>query len=90
MNFYPLRAEIAAKMRSLGIRAEADNSNERLGKLIRNAEKDKIPVMAVVGAKEVESDSLSIRTRASGELGTIPVAEVLEKMKNAIANFSNF
>ncbi|MBW4637156.1 MAG: threonine--tRNA ligase [Gloeocapsa sp. UFS-A4-WI-NPMV-4B04] len=89
-EFLPFATEIAAKMRSLGIRAEADNSNERLGKLIRNAEKDKIPVMAVVGAKEVESNSLSIRTRASGELGTIPVAEVLEKMKNAIANFSNF
>lgn len=82
--------EVAAKMRSLGIRAQADTSNERLGKLIRNAEKDKIPVMAVVGAKEVESDSLSIRTRASGELGTIPLPEVLEKMKVAIAEYSNF
>ncbi len=89
-EFLPFASEIATKMRSLGIRAEADNSNERLGKLIRNAEKDKIPLMAVVGAKEVESNSLSIRTRASGELGTIPVAEVLEKMKDAIANYSNF
>lgn len=89
-EFLPFATEIAAKMRSLSIRAEADKSNERLGKLIRNAEKDKIPVMAVIGAKEVESNSLSIRTRASGELGTIPVAEVLEKMQNAIANYSNF
>jgi threonyl-tRNA synthetase len=77
-------------MRSLGIRAEADSSNERLGKLIRNAEKEKIPVMAVIGAKEVESNSLSIRTRAAGELGTIPVPEVLEKMQRAIANHDNF
>ncbi len=82
--------EVAAKMRSHGIRVEADTSNERLGKLIRNAEKDKIPVMAVVGAKEVESNSLSIRTRASGELGSIPLAEVVEKMVNAIAEYSNF
>ena len=85
----PFTQEIAAKMRSLGIRAEADASNERLGKLIRNAEKDKIPVMAVVGVKEVESNSLSIRTRASGELGTMPMAEVLEKMARAIANYDN-
>lgn len=82
--------DVATKMRSLGIRAEADTSNERLGKLIRNAEKDKIPVMAVVGAKEVESNSLSIRTRASGELGTIPLTEVMEKLKVAIAEYSNF
>ncbi len=46
--------------------------------------------MAVIGAKEVESNSLSIRTRASGELGSIPVDEVMEKMKQAIANFDNF
>jgi len=86
----PFAREVAEKMRSLGIRAEADSSNERLGKLIRNAEKEKIPVMAVIGAKEVESNSLSIRTRAAGELGTIPVAEVLEKMQRAIANHDNF
>jgi threonyl-tRNA synthetase len=82
--------DVAAKMRTLGIRAEVDLSGDRLGKLIRNAEKDKIPVMAVVGAKEVESNSLSIRTRASGELGAIGVDEVVDKLKSAIANFENF
>ena len=82
--------EVAALMRSRGIRVEADTSNERLGKLIRNAEKDKIPVMAVVGAKEVESNNLSIRTRASGELGSIPITEVVEKILSAIAQYSNF
>ena len=86
----PFAQEVAQKMRTLGIRAEADTSGERLGKSIRNAEKAKIPVMAVVGAKEVESSTLSIRTRAAGELGTIAVAEVLEKMANAIANQENF
>ncbi|MEA5617766.1 threonine--tRNA ligase [Cronbergia sp. UHCC 0137] len=82
--------DVAAKMMALGIRAEVDLSGDRLGKLIRNSEKDKIPVMAVVGAKEVETNSLSIRTRASGELGAIPVDEVVDKITGAIANFSNF
>ena len=82
--------EVAAKMVALGIRAEVDLSGDRLGKLIRNAEKDKIPVMAVVGAKEVEANSLSIRTRASGELGVITVDEVAGKITEAITNFSNF
>ncbi|GAX44497.1 threonyl-tRNA synthetase [Tolypothrix sp. NIES-4075] len=89
-EFLPFAKEVAAKMQVLGIRAEVDLSGDRLGKLIRNAEKQKIPVMAVVGAKEVESNSLSIRTRASGELGSISVDEVMEKMKQAIANFENF
>jgi threonyl-tRNA synthetase len=82
--------EVAAKMVALGIRAEVDLSGDRLGKLIRNAEKDKISVMAVVGAKEVETNSLSIRTRASGELGVIIVDEVVDKITEAIANFSKF
>jgi threonyl-tRNA synthetase len=82
--------EVAAKMRALGIRAEVDTSGDRLGKLIRNAEKEKIPVMAVIGAKEVETNCLSIRTRANGELGTMPVGKVLDKIKEAIANFENF
>lgn len=86
----PFAQEVAQKMRSLCIRVEVDTSGDRMGKMIRNAEKDKIPVMAVVGAKELESNSLSIRTRAAGDVGVIPVEEVLEKMKNAIANFDNF
>ncbi len=86
----PFAQEVATKMRSHGVRAVADASNERLGKLIRNAEKEKIPIMAVVGAKEVETNSLSIRTRHGGDLGVIPVAEAIEKLQQAIANFSNF
>jgi threonyl-tRNA synthetase len=81
---------VVAQMRALNIRAEVDISGDRLGKQIRNAEKQKIPVMAVVGAKEVETNALSIRTRASGELGAIPVDEVVEKITGAIANFENF
>ncbi|HEY9782708.1 MAG TPA: threonine--tRNA ligase [Leptolyngbyaceae cyanobacterium] len=86
----PFAKEVAEKMRSLNIRAQADTSNERLGKLIRNAEKEKIPIMAVVGAKEVESNSLSIRTRKSGDLGVIPVPEVIERMQQAMLKFDDF
>jgi threonyl-tRNA synthetase len=46
--------------------------------------------MAVVGAKEMETNSLSIRTRASGDLGAISVEEVAEKLQNAIKNHGNF
>jgi threonyl-tRNA synthetase len=90
----PYAQEVAKQMRLSGIRAEADTSGERLPKQIRNAEKGKIPVMAVVGAEEVENNTLSIRLRAAGEkskdLGAIPVTEVIERMKDAIANHSDF
>ena len=89
-EFLPFAKEVAARMQEMGIRAEADTSGERLGKQIRNAEKAKIPVMAVVGAKEVESNSLSVRTRAAGEMGAIAVTDVLDKMLEAIKNRDNF
>ncbi|MGJ3251739.1 MAG: threonine--tRNA ligase [Elainellaceae cyanobacterium] len=81
--------QVADQMRSLHIRADVDSSGERLGKMIRNSEKQKVPVMAVVGAKEVESNSLSVRTRSSGELGMMPVSDVVEKIQGAILNHSN-
>lgn len=89
-EFVPFVREVAERMRSLGIRAEADVSQDRLGKMIRNAEKAKIPVMAVVGAKELESQSLSVRTRAGGELGSLSVEETLKRLQEAIANFADF
>ncbi|WP_324282945.1 threonine--tRNA ligase [Cyanobacterium aponinum UTEX 3221] len=89
-DFSGYAQEVCQKMLSLGIRAEVDNSGERLGKMIRNGEKQKIPVMAVVGASEVENNTLSIRTRASGDLGAIAVSEVIEKVKGAIESHGNF
>ena len=89
-DFVQFAKETAAKMQFLGIRAEVDLSNDRLGKLVRNAEKDKIPVMAVVGGKEVESQSLSIRTRAEGELGSLEIATVIDRLVNANTTNGNF
>jgi threonyl-tRNA synthetase len=81
---------VVAQMQAVGIRAEVDSSGERLGKMIRNAETQKIPVMAVIGAKEVESQGLSVRTRASGELGMLLVTEAIAKMQTAITDHGYF
>ena len=89
-DYLPFAKQVADQMRSIGIRVVIDQSGERLGKMIRNAEKEKIPVMAVIGAKEVESNSLSIRTRASGELGAIPVEQTIDRIKQAIDSYGNF
>jgi len=83
-EFLVFTEETAQKMRAIGVRVEIDKGGDRLGKMIRNAEKDKIPVMAVIGAKEVEAQALSIRTRGTGDLGSLPVDEVLAKLKEAI------
>jgi len=76
---------VVARFKQAGYRAEVDQSGERLGKQIRNAELEKIPVVAVVGNQEVESQTLSIRTRSVGDLGTMSVEELQSKMAAAIA-----
>jgi threonyl-tRNA synthetase len=89
-DFAPFAKEVCAKLLALGVRAEVDTSNERLGKMIRNAEKGKIPLVGIIGAKEVEDNTISIRTRIGGELGAIDVDEVVKRVVDSIANFSDF
>lgn len=78
-------ADVVAQAKARGLRAEVDKSGERLGKLIRNAEMQRIPVMAVVGKAEVESGSLTLRTRYGGSLGELPLDKALEAMASASA-----
>ena len=89
-EFLPYAREVVAKMQVIGVRASVDEGGDRLGKSIRNAEKAKIPVMGVIGAKEVEAQAISVRTRASGELGSMSVEEVLEKLSEAIGSHGTF
>ncbi len=89
-DFAPFAQEVCQQLLAAGVRAEVDNSNERLGKMIRNAEKSKIPVVGVIGANEVENRTVSVRTRADGELGAMPVATVHDRLLQALNNYSNF
>ncbi len=82
--------QAATEMRKLGVRVEVDKSGERLGKMIRNSEKAKIPVMSVIGDAEVEAQSLSVRTRKDGELGAIALPDVLVRLQAALTNREDF
>lgn len=66
-----------------GLRVSVDNSGERLGKMVRNAEKARIPLLGVVGAKEVETKSISVRSRSAGQLGVEPVDVVVQRIARA-------
>ena len=61
-----------------------------MAKLIRNAEKAKVPVMCVVGAKEAESGTLAVRTYAAGDAGERPVADVIQRICAAAADHVDF
>ena len=62
---------VAAGLKAAGVRASVDHSGDRLGKLIRNSEQMKIPVLGVIGAKEAEGGTISLRSRRDGDLGSI-------------------
>jgi len=77
---------IAQQFKNLGHRVEVDVSGDRLGKQIRTAELEKIPIVAVIGKREVENQTLSVRTRQAGELGLLTLSELHEKMQQAIVH----
>ena len=77
--------DVAATMRAAGLRVSLADSSKTLGKNIREAEITKVPLMAVVGAKEVESNTLSVRLRGGrGDTGPVPVDDIVARMKKAV------
>ena len=79
----PFSERVLQQLKLIDIRASVDTSGERLGKLIRNGEKSRIPVLAVIGAKETENSSVSLRSRRSGDLGEIPLDELIRSAATA-------
>jgi threonyl-tRNA synthetase len=76
----PFCKEIAKKAAKMGIRVQVDRGNERLAKQIRNAEKARVPIMAVVGMKEMEDGSLAVRSRKLGNLGSFSIDDLLAEL----------
>jgi threonyl-tRNA synthetase len=63
----------AERLGELGVRAEADLRNEKIGYKIREAQLQKTPYMLVVGEKEAQGGTVSVRSRARGDLGAMPL-----------------
>ncbi len=78
--------EVKKMGEKMGIRVEIDTSGERLAKQIRNAEKEKIPVCAVVGERERDNNELSVRLRKTGDIGSRSVQTLLNEIKAACDN----
>lgn len=83
-DILPFCKEVKERAKKYGIRVDVDAGMHRIGKQIRTAEMERIPIMAVVGAKEKDSDALSIRLRGSGDLGSFAVDEIFESLRSAI------
>ncbi len=74
------------ELRKLGIRAECDLRSESIGAKIKDARNMRIQYMAVVGDKELESQTFAVRSRREDQLGQLSLAGLIEKLKNDIDN----
>ena len=72
--------EVTAQLKAAGIRAELDTRSEKMGYKIREAQVDKIPYMLVVGDKEAESGTDSVRHRKAGDLGSMPLKDFIARV----------
>ena len=77
--------EIARKLTNLGVRVEVDRRNETIGYKLRNAQLEKVPYMVVVGAKEVEANTVAVRSRKDGEKGAMSVDAFISELLCEIA-----
>lgn len=78
--------KIKEDLQAANIRASVDKRNEKIGYKIRQAQLKKIPYMLVVGEKEVSSNTVSVRSRKNGDLGSMSLAEFMSTLKEEIEN----
>lgn len=79
-RFADYAAELEKKVKTAGIRAEIDERSEKIGYKIRDAEVNRIPFMAVVGEKEQEAGTVSVRQHGKGDLGSMSIPEFLDQL----------
>jgi threonyl-tRNA synthetase len=73
---------VLAELREAGVRVEADDRSESVGKKIRDAELGRYPYMLVVGDREQEAGAVAVRSHEEGELGAMPVTAFAERLRS--------
>ncbi|MBZ0178998.1 MAG: threonine--tRNA ligase [Melioribacteraceae bacterium] len=83
-NFYEYAEKVTTELKKHGIRAELDKRSEKVGYKIREAETNKIPYMIIVGEKEMNSGSISVRQHKKGDIGSFEIQDFIAKIKDEI------
>ena len=81
-NFYS--TEIKKRLKGEGFRVELDDRNEKINYKIREAEKEKIPYMFIVGRNEVQDKNVSVRRHKKGDLGRFDLDEITHKLREEV------
>lgn len=79
-------AQVMQTLKSMDVRAEIDDRQEKIGKKIRDTELEKIPYMLIVGEKEQEEGKVSVRKQGEGDLGSVLIQEFADRINQEVAD----
>ncbi len=85
-NFTDYLQDVVKQMKSSGIRAELDSSDDRMQKKVRNAQLQKIPFMIIAGEEDMNAGAVSFRYRNGDQKNGIPIADAIAEIKEIVAN----
>ena len=85
-NFTDYLQGVVKQMKSSGIRAELDSSDDRMQKKVRNAQLQKIPFMIIAGEEDMNAGAVSFRYRNGDQKNGIPIADAIAEIKEIVAN----
>jgi len=80
-KFNDYAASVVSAGRAAGLRMESDESADKIGAKIRRSVMQKVPYIFVVGQREVEASTVSVRKRDIGEVGAVALSEAIDKLK---------
>ncbi|MEP6626769.1 MAG: threonine--tRNA ligase [Ginsengibacter sp.] len=89
-KFLPYAENVLSKLKNNDIRAEIDDRSEKIGKKIRDTELAKIPLMLIIGEKEVNEEMVSVRRQGKGDEGSKTLDELIENIKTEVNNKTAF
>jgi threonyl-tRNA synthetase len=88
-KFIPYAKEVASSLKTKNIRSEVDERNEKIGKLIRDTELEKIPYMLIIGEKEMNDRTVAVRRHGQGDQGVLSIddfaSKIIEEVNSRIA-----
>jgi threonyl-tRNA synthetase len=85
-KFLPHAQNVLSELKNNDIRAEIDDRSEKIGKKIRDTELAKVPLMLIIGEKEVNENKVSVRRQGKGDEGVKTVDEFVSMVKEEVAN----
>lgn len=79
--------QVEEKLQAKGIRVSVDDRSEKIGYKIREAQLQKVPYMLVIGDKEIEANTVGVRSRTDGDIGQMKLDEFVEKVVDEVKNY---